>query len=387
MTTRAAVAIIGGGVIGASIAYHLTRHGVRDIVILERAPGPGLGSTGKATGGFRSQFATAINVRLSLLSREMLLRFMHDTGVDPGYSQVGYLWLAETEQQLRALKSAQALQHSEGLTEAVELAPEEIHDVNSVITTDGVVGAAFCPTDGYINPLGILRGYLEAAEGDGVRTMYGSSCLAVSTDKHGHVTTVRTHDEEISVETVVNAAGPWAAGVASLAGLSLPVAPLRRQAAYSMPCPQLPPNIPLTIFMESGFHIRAKLGRALICWPQPEKEGEPAELRADDEWIAAVASMAHQRVPILRDVGVDRSLSYAGLYEMSPDNHAMLGRFAQCENMYFANGSSGHGVMHSPAIGAILADMIVGAAPRLDVSILRPSRFEEGAAIASSELL
>jgi sarcosine oxidase subunit beta len=154
-----------------------------------------------------------------------------------------------------------------------------------------------------------------------------------------------------------------------------------------MPCPQLPPNIPLTIFMESGFHIRAKLGRALICWPQPEKEGEPAELRADHEWIEAVASMAHQRVPILRDVGVDRSLSYAGLYEMSPDNHAMLGRFAQCENMYFANGSSGHGVMHSPAIGAILADMIVGAAPRLDVSILRPSRFEEGAAIASSELL
>ena len=387
MTEHAAVAVIGGGVIGASIAYHLACEGVKDIVILERGAGAGLGSTGKSTGGFRAQFATPINVRLSLIAREMLLRFAHDTGVDPGYSPVGYLWLASSVQQLAALRSAQAMQKDEGLTEAVELTPAEIHDANGVISTDRVIGAAFCPTDGYINPLGILRGYLEAAEKKGVRTLYRTSCIGISTDSQGRVNSIRTATDEISVDTVVNAAGAWAAGVASFAGLSLPVAPLRRQAAYSMPCPALPSNIPLTIFMEGGFHLRAKLGRALLCWPHPEKEGEPAELAADEEWIESVTRMAHERVPLLRDVPIDRSLSYAGLYEMSPDHHAMLGRFPQCDNMYFANGSSGHGVMHSPAIGAIVADMIVGRAPRLDVSILRPSRFEEGAAIASSELL
>ncbi len=387
MTLRAQVAVIGGGVIGASIAYHLAREGVTDVVILERSNGPGLGSTGKATGGFRAQFATPINVRLSLLAREMLLRFADDTGVDPGYSQVGYLWLASNDEQLVALRSAQEMQKSEGLSEVVELASDEIKDVNAIITTDGIIGAAFCPTDGYINPLEMLRGYLEAAAGMGVRTMYGTSCNAISTDSRGRVGSIRTTAGEISVDTVVNAAGAWAQGIASLAGLALPVVPLRRQAAYSMPCPAFPSNIPLTIFMEGGFHLRARLGRALLCWPNPEKEGEPPVLSADDDWIESVASMARERVPLLRDVPIDRSLCYSGLYEMSPDHHAMLGAFPQCENMFFANGSSGHGVMHSPAIGAIVADMIVDRAPRLDVSILRPSRFEEGAAIAASELL
>jgi sarcosine oxidase, subunit beta len=162
---------------------------------------------------------------------------------------------------------------------------------------------------------------------------------------------------------------------------------LRRQAAFTFPCAEIPADMPMTIFVPSGFHIRARDGRALICWPNPEEPGEPDELVADATWIDAVTAMARSRVPLLREVDVDRSLCYAGLYEMSPDDHALIGRMPECENMYFANGSSGHGVMHSPAIGAIIADMIVGNKPQLDVTELRPSRFVENQPIRAAELI
>jgi sarcosine oxidase, subunit beta len=383
----AAVAIVGGGVIGTSIAYHLARQGARDIVILERAPGPGLGSTGKATGGFRAQFATPINVRLSLMSRDALVSFAQDTGVDPGYAQVGYLWLASTEAQLASLRAALVVQKGEGLNEAMELAADDISPLNPIIDTQGLVGAAFCPTDGYIKPMEMLRGYIEAAESLGVSVRWNTSCVGMKVDSNGRITHVETTDDSIAVDAVVNAAGPWAAGLAAMCGATVPVTPLRRQAAITLPTDVVSPNMPMTIFMESGLHLRARYGRAMLCWPHPENAGEPAELRADDEWIASVTAMARERVPVLENVDIDRSLCYAGLYEMSPDHHAILGRSHECENLFLANGSSGHGVMHSPAIGEIVADIILGRSPRIDVTSLRPSRFDEGQPIQSSELL
>ena len=391
MSESAAVAIVGGGVIGASIAYHLAVRGVRDIVILDRSATAGAGSTGKATGGFRAQFATPINVRLSLLARKNLLRFEEDTGVDPGFSQVGYLWLASNESQMQALRTAQRMQNAEGLHEATELALADVQSVNSAISMDGIVGAAFCPTDGYIRPLEILRGYLQAAERLGVTVRWGTTCNSMQVDGNGRVTGVITDAGRIDVDTVVNAAGPWAARIAAMAGVSLLVSPLKRQVAITEPCPAIPSTMPMTIFIDTGFHIRARDGRAMVCWPDPVPPGEPADLRADlhadPEWIDAVTAMAHARVPALRGCPVDRTLCYAGLYEVSPDEHAIVGLSPNCENMYFANGSSGHGVMHSPALGAIVADMIIGREPGIDVSILRPSRFDEGNAIASVELI
>ncbi len=387
MSERAAVAIVGGGVIGASIAYHLALRGVRDVVVLDRAPVAGAGSTGKATGGFRAQFATPINVRLSLLARQNLLRFEEDTGVDPGFSQVGYLWLASNDSQMEALRTALRMQNAEGLHEATELALADVQSVNSAISIDGIVGAAFCPTDGYIRPLEILRGYIEAAKRLGVTVRWGTKCNSMQLDGNGRVTSLITDAGTIDVDTVVNASGPWAADIAAMAGVSLPVAPLRRQVAITETCRAIPATMPMTIFIDTGFHIRARDGRTMVCWPDPVAPGEPADLHADPEWIDAVTAMAHARVPALHGCPVDRTLCYAGLYEVSPDEHAIVGLSPNCENMYFANGSSGHGVMHSPALGAIVADMIIGREPEIDVSILRPSRFDEGNAIASVELI
>ncbi|MBA3498522.1 MAG: FAD-binding oxidoreductase, partial [Gemmatimonadales bacterium] len=126
----AAVAIIGGGIMGASVAHHLAGLGQCDLVILDRAGGPGAGSTGRATGGFRAQYATAVNVRLSMLTREKLLRFEDETGVDPGYAPAGYLWLATSAAELATLGAARAVQHAEGLCEAVEVSPEELARLN-----------------------------------------------------------------------------------------------------------------------------------------------------------------------------------------------------------------------------------------------------------------
>jgi sarcosine oxidase, subunit beta len=384
---KAEVAIVGGGVIGASIAWHLARAGVKEIVIVDRAKRPGEGSTGKATGGFRAQFATSINVRLSLMARDALLRFKNEHGVDPGYQQVGYLWLASSESEMESIRAAQRIQKAEGLAEVRELAHSDIAAINPLVLTDDLVGGAFCPTDGYIRPLEILSGYLESAANLGVRVLWGAECTGMLRDTKGRITRVETTEGDVDVDTVVNAAGPWAARIASMAGVSLPVTALRRQAAFTEPCAEIPADMPMTIFMPSGFHIRARDGRALICWPNPTEPGEPDQLVADATWIDAVTAMARSRVPLLRDVDVDRSLCYAGLYEMSPDDHALIGRMPDCGNMYFANGSSGHGVMHSPAIGAIVADMIVGNEPQLDVTELRPSRFAENQPIAAAELI
>ncbi|MCA1829360.1 MAG: FAD-binding oxidoreductase [Myxococcales bacterium] len=352
------VVVIGAGVIGASIGWHLRRLGVRDVLLVDRAAGPGEGSTGRATGGFRAQFSTEVNVRLSLLSREKLLRFQEDTGVDPGYLQAGYLWLARTEEQLSILRDAQRVQHRCGLHEAVILKRADIARVNPHVRTDDIVGAAFCPTDGYIRPLEILRGYLQDAN-----VRWNAPIAAVRRDA-----VALADGSEIACGAIVNAAGAWAARIAEV-----PVTPLRRQVATTPPTDVLPPDTPMTIWADDGFHVRPRDGRVLVLAP-----GD------DAGWLDRMRGLTQKRVPPLRGVTIE--FGWDGLYEMSPDNHAILGRLR--DDLYVANGSSGHGVMHSPAIGQLLAELIVhGAARSLDIHALRPSRFVEGRPNRAPDLL
>ncbi len=384
MKGSASIAVIGGGVIGASVAYHLALNGMRDVVIVDSAPGPGFGSTGKATGGFRAQFSTPVNVKLSLYSRDRLIGFQDETGVDPGYDPVGYLWIAHNARHLDILLSAQTVQKDNGLIEAITLGPSEVVDLNPAIAPEGICGGSFCGSDGYIRPLEILRGYLEAGRRLGVTARWGSSCLGLERDG-GRVKSIRTSTGVITVDNVVNAAGPWASRVAAMAGFDLPVTPLRRQAAITVPTHAIPPDMPMTIFLDTGFHLRARNGRALLCWPTNDVIGEATDV--DDGWLESVDRMKRERVPALADAELDRPQCYAGLYEMSPDHHAIVGFAPECENVFLVNGASGHGVMHSPALGAIAADMICGNEPPIEVSSLRPSRFADGDAISSGELL
>ncbi|HEY7502644.1 MAG TPA: FAD-dependent oxidoreductase [Gemmatimonadales bacterium] len=386
--TTVSVAVIGGGVIGASVAWHLAARGWRDVVILERGPAPGEGSTGRATGGFRAQYATAINVRLSLLAREKLCRFEAETGVDPGYTRCGYLWIAGDERELAELRAGQRVQHAEGLHEAVELSAEEVLRCNPAVAAEGIAGGVFCPSDGFIRPLRILEGCLLAGTRLGVRVAWGTEATGFSLRRDGTISEVLTSRGPIAVAAVVNAAGPWAAAVAGWAGLDLPVTPLRRQAAATEPCELLPEAMPMTIFAGDGFHLRVRDRRVLLLRPTPGVAGRPFDDSVDPEWVLEVTATAHRRVPVLRGARIDAAACWAGLYEMSPDKHAILGRASGCNNLFLANGSSGHGVMHAPALGQLLAEIMSdGAATSLDVTPLRPSRFDEGEPNPASGLL
>jgi sarcosine oxidase subunit beta len=374
------IVVVGGGIMGASVAWHLTLRGWRDILIVDRSASPGSGSTGAATGGFRAQFETPINIRLSLLARTKLVRFREEIGVDPGYRQAGYLWLADRPEEMAALRLALGVQRAEGVAEAVEVGLEEIARLNPAVRIDGLAGGAFCPTDGFLRPRTMLEGYLEAARRQGVRVEWGVEVTGLTRARDGRVTAVTTSRGPIAAGAVVNAAGAWAGRLAGNPDLDPPVSPLRRQVAITTPCDLLPEKMPMTLFVGDGFHLRVRDGRVLLLWPTPGASGRPFDLEVEDDWVAAVTRTALRRIPILAAAAIDRAACWAGLYEMSPDRHAILGASPLCPNLYFINGSSGHGVMHAPALGQLLAEIISdGAASSLDVTALRPDRFTSGA--------
>lgn len=377
----ARVVIIGSGVIGASIAWHLAARGMRDVLVLDRAPsfGGGSGSTARATGGFRLQFSSVPNVRLSLLSLEELLRFPEDTGVDPGYRPAGYLFVARTTKEVAALEAANVVQRACGVFDAQIIGVDEILRLNPAIEDGSIAGGAFCPRDGFIRPTEILRGYYEAARRLGVRFLFGEALVRFEAEG-GRIAAVRTRAGEHGGDVFVNAAGAWAGGISDV-----PVKPLVRHVATTVPTDVLGEAMPMTIWLEDGFHLRVRDGRVLLLRSHEAAYGFDLEL--DARWLADVARRAGERIPVLRSIPIDRTSCWSGLYEMTADRHVILGHAPEYENLLLAVGSSGHGVMHSPAIGRVVAELIAGDRPSLDLQPLRASRFVEGAPIAGSELL
>jgi sarcosine oxidase subunit beta len=380
--------IIGAGVVGASVAYHLAARGVRRIVVVDRHQQPGQGSTGRATGGLRAQHASWVNVRLTLLSREKLLRFREELGVDPGYRPCGYLFIAGNEAELDALREARRVQRLAGLVETQEVGVQDIARLNPALTPEGIAGGTFCPIDGFIRPLEIMRGYMEGAKRLGVEFELGAEFWGFEMEASGRIGAVKTSRGAVAAGCVVNAAGAWAGLVAKHAGVDIPVVPLRRQVASTVPCDLLPEEMPMTVFAGDGFHLRVRDGRVLLLWPTTLPAADPFDTSFDPGWLEGVVSRAHARLPCLQQVAIDQAACWAGLYEMSPDDHAIVGLAPGVENFYLVNGSSGHGVMHSPALGQLVVEQIVeGKARTLDIHALRPSRFSEGQLNPVSNLL
>ena len=332
--------IAGAGVIGASVAYHLARRGCRDVLVIDRASDFGAGSTSKATGGFRAQFDNETEVRLSLLSREKLRAFEDEIGVDSGYRPYGYLFLACSTVESDALRAAQEVQHACGLTEARMVSAEEARALSPAIGDPAVIGGAYCPTDGFIRAMNILRGYAEAAQRLGVRFEFGRQLGDWG---------------DVSARIKIDARGAWSGA---------PITAVRRNAIATVPTDLLPENLPMTIWSRDWYHLRVRDGRVLLLWPD-----DP--LVDDEVWRDQVLSWTRERAPIVCDVPIGEQ--WSGFYEMTPDKHALLGRVSG--DRYIAAGASGHGVMHAPALGQLLAEMIVDGETSMDVSALRPDRF------------
>jgi sarcosine oxidase subunit beta len=385
MKNRAEIVIIGGGVVGASVAFHLAERGVRDVLILEREPEQGRGSTGAATGGVRAQFGTDINIKMSLYSIDFLKNWDHDCEYDPK----GYLFFATTDGQFDYLKRNVEKQRSLGVKDVEIVDPSEIEALVPGMNCADIVGGSFGKHDGFINPLAVMRGFTEGAIRGGAKIEFGVEVLGLNVEG-GRMVSVKTSKGTVECDAAVTCTGARAAEIASTAGVELPVSPQRRQIVWARTREPLPADLPMVIDIGTGFHFRpAKDFRAdpvaiasgsdeiLFAYPDPD---EPSSTRTDfeDSFIDKVYERAKVRAEFLYASEVRREKCRAGLYENSPDHHAILGG-CDIGGLYFANGFSGHGVMHSPATGRALAEIVLnGKASFLDVSCLSLDRFAKG---------
>jgi len=366
------VVIIGGGVIGLSIAYHLGQRKAGKIVLLEKGQ-LGEGSTSRCVGGIRTQFSTEINIRFSLESMKTFDHFEEEFGVNPEFRRIGYLFLATTKSEMEVFKENIKLQKRFNIP--VELmGADEIRRQWPYLRMDDILGGTFSPLDGYAGPSEVLSGFPPGPRRAGARSHPAAEAKQILGDK-GRVTGVRTNGGEISSSVVVNAGGPHASLVAEMAGLRIPVKPLRRQVFVTAPFHLIDQTIPLTIDFHRGWYFRQEVDGLLLSGPL---DREPSfNTNTDYEAMVEASENAIYRVPALEKAQIARG--WAGLYEISPDNHAILGKVPGLEGFILANGFSGHGFQHSPAVGKVISELILeGKASTIDISSLSIERFERG---------
>jgi sarcosine oxidase subunit beta len=351
------IVVCGAGATGASIAYHLALSGAGRVVLCDRGEVAG-GATGKAFGGVRQQFSTAAEVRLAQAS----VRFFEELG-EPLFLQVGYLFLATTEAGLSELDERRALQEELGV-------PVECLDASRVallapgVRVDDVLGGVLGPADGLSDPPAVCRELVRRAVELGVELRE------------------RTDAREVEADVRVIACGPWSAEVAASYGVELPVRPLRRQLVLTEPVPGLPERLPLVIEAETGFHFRRRGDRLLVAMVDPAPRWGSDE-SVDESLLPDRMARLHRRYPPAAGAGLERA--WAGLYDMTPDAHPIIGRVA--DGIVAACGFSGHGFMQSPAVGRAVAELVLDAEPSFDLSPYRLERFEQGAVFPEQVVL
>lgn len=369
------VVIAGAGIMGLSIAYYLKKKGCSSVLILEKEESWVTGSTAKANGGFRQQFSNPVNIRLSQLSLPVLKTFKESFQTDISFGQHGYLFVTATKTGEITLRNNLRIQHRHGVP--VEwLSREEVAELAPYLKSTDLRGGCFGPQDGYADSYSIAAGFGQAAIRFGAVVETGSPIVDILTDS-GKVIGVRTGNETIHTPNVVNAAGPYASVIGGYAGVSVPVTPIRRMIVMTEVFPAVPDGIPMIIDEDSGFFMRTESGRVLMGWSDP-KEPAGYSTSFDPAFVDIVAEKAVARVPILKTAQINTRKSWAGLYAISPDHHCILGEVSSLEGFFLASGFSGHGMMHAPAVGMILSDLVLNRRTDLiDVRKVRLSRFDE----------
>lgn len=371
MEKTADIIIIGGGIIGVSIAFHLTGKGTKGIILLEKGM-LGEGSTAKCVGGIRTQFSTEVNIRFSLESLKTWDRFSEITGVDLGFKKVGYLFLATTENEWRIFQANTHLLRTFSIPVEL-LSPEEIQHRWPYLKVDDLRGGTFCPWDGYAGPYEALTGFIKGARQGGVKIYEGTEVQQILQER-GRIVGVRTSRGTIAAPIVINAAGPQAAEVGKMAGVEVPVKPYRRQIFFTAPFPWIPDSIPLVIDFHRGWYFRRE-GQGLLL-SGPKDDFPSFNTNVDYDAMVEVAENSVARVPVLEKAEISRG--WAGAYEISPDNHAILGEVPGVKGLFLANGFSGHGFQHSPAVGEVMADLILERESSIDITSLSLERFRKG---------
>lgn len=386
LSMQADIVIIGGGIVGSSIAYHLTAAGCRSVLVLERESAQGKGSTGKSMGGVRAQFSTPVNIQMSLYAIPFYASFERELGHPAGYRPQGYLFLATSPAHMDYLHTNYQRQIALGLKSVRLLPAEEIRTMYPQLRSDDIVGGSFCATDGFVDPYSAMTGFMQCAVAKGAKLIKNSEVTAIERDSKG-IAAVVTSKEAFQTRTLVNAAGAWAAPVARMVGVELPVEPLRRMLVPTEPFDDFPHTAPMIIDMSTGFHFRPEGRGFLLAWnDQDENTGYKTDF--DPAFVEKILVRAADRVPIFENLAVNPKRAWAGLYEMTPDHHPILGPVKEVPGFYLANGFSGHGVMHAPATGKIVSDLILkGSTELIDASVLSFDRFAEGRLVHETAIL
>ncbi|HLW76931.1 MAG TPA: FAD-dependent oxidoreductase [Bryobacteraceae bacterium] len=386
MSQNADVVIVGGGIVGSSIAYHLTKAGCKNVVVLERESHQGKGSTGKSMGGVRAQFSTTSSIQMSLFSIPFFRDFEQTMGYPSGYRAQGYLFMATTDRHLAYLRANYEKQIAAGLDTVQFLGVDEIVRMVPQVRADDILGGTFCSTDGFVDPYSVMTGFTLRATDQGARFLREATVTAIDRDGD-RVAAVHSTQGSFSTRTVVDAAGAWSAQIAKMVGIDLPVEPLRRMLVPTEPFDKIAHSAPMTIDMSTGFHFRPEGLGLLMAWADPdEKPGFNTTF--DRGFVEKILTRGVDRFPVLEEVAVNPSRAWAGLYEMTPDHHPILGAAPHVNGFFLANGFSGHGVMHSPATGKILADLILnGSTDLIDARQLDYSRFAEHRLVEETAVL
>ncbi len=369
---KAQVVIIGGGIIGAGIAYQLTRKGINDVLVLEKGEIGAQGATSACLGGLRTQFSTAVNIRFSLISREVFRQFKNEFGIDLNFKPYGYLFLASTQKQWEVFKHMSRLM--EGLKLPVDLlTPQEVVQRWPFIRVDDLSGGSYTMDDGFYGPMEALQAFVKKARQGGAVFLEKAPVTGISISGKSAVGVQTKSVHEIKADIIVNAAGPWAGEIAAMAGLDLPIAPLKRHLFFTDAFDEIPEVFPMMIDIDSGWYMKRE-GKGLILGGPTGEKSFSHHVDFDAEEWTAVESI--RRVPSLQRARIIRG--WVGHYELTPDHHAVIGAFPELKNFICAAGFSGHGFQHAPATGMVVAELIVnGHAETEDIHLLRPTRFRE----------
>ncbi len=371
----ASVVVVGGGVVGCSIAYHLASRGQRDVLVLEREA-VGAGTTSKAAGGIRSQFPTETEIRFSLEAIGVFECFREEFGVDIGYRRIGYLFLVSDPDDLAGYRERMALQRRLGV-DVREVTPADARALVPALHVDDLIAAVWGPTDGMAGPAEVTSGFARRARELGVRIVEGVDVTAIAVER-GRVRGVETSAGTVSVPVVINAAGPSAARVGRLAGVTIPVLPRRRHIFFTEPFPEIPGPVPLTTDRASGFYFRKEMEQLLLSPGDVEDIGEDVEVPVDRARIDETVEKALHRIPIVEKARI--AGGWAGLRPLTPDDHAIVGWAPGVEGFFLAVGFGGHGFQHSPATGRYVSEWLLDGKPSLDLSLFDPGRFAAGRA-------
>jgi glycine/D-amino acid oxidase-like deaminating enzyme len=366
---RASVVVIGGGVIGTSIAFHLAEGGVTDVVLLERDQ-LASGSTSRAAGGVRAQFSDPVNIAIALRSLTAFAAFDDRPGWAIDLHRVGYLFLLDRPEDVERFAANVAQQNELGVPSRI-IDPDEASSLSPLAGVEGVLAASFCPLAGHASPEAVVQGYAAAARRLGVRILTGCAATGIELDG-GEIRAVSTAHGRIATSAVVCAAGIWSPAIGEMAGVELPVAPYLREVGFTAPVEGLPHPIPMTIDFTSGFYFHRE-GPGLLFGMADPDQGPGMDAPTDPDWLLKVMTVAERRAPALLDMGI--AGGWKGAYEVTPDHNALIGEARAASRFLYATGFSGHGFLQGPAVGEIVRDLYLGEAPFVDVSALAADRF------------